>query len=148
MGPAFGARWALPFRIRWHSRWALPSVQDGQRCGVNGLLDSMQLICLALDGYLCLGCLANHQQTGELVMIWRWLIPAMIGAACLVVSLASLLVRWFLRKATSRDIIPQRTREVQVHLARKEAVKMVATSDTCAMVHYQTEGKNKGQIAE
>ena len=81
-------------------------------------------------------------------MIWRWLIPAMIGAACLVVSLASLLVRWFLRKATSRDIIPQRTREVQVHLARKEAVKMVAMSDTCAMVHYQTEGKNKGQSAE
>ena len=43
--------------ILWHSRWALPSVQDGQRCGVNGFLDSMQLFCSALDGYLCSGCL-------------------------------------------------------------------------------------------
>ena len=30
---------------------------------------------------------------------------AMLGAACLVVSPASLLVRWLLRKATSRDIM-------------------------------------------
>ena len=32
-------------------------MQDGQRCGVNGFLDSMQLFCSALDGYLCSGCL-------------------------------------------------------------------------------------------
>ena len=132
MGPAFCARWAA-LRSQRASRFYACG------CFASRLADTYAL---------CLGCLANRQQTGELVMIWRWLIPAMIGAACLVVSLASLLVRGFLGKATSRDIIPQRTREVQVHLARKEAVHMVATSDTRAMVHYQTEGKNKGQSAE
>ena len=70
---------------------------------VNGLLDSMQVFSPTLGGYLGIGCLAN-QQTVELVMVWRWLMPAMLGAACLVASPASLLIRWLLRKATCRVI--------------------------------------------
>ena len=70
---------------------------------VNGLLASMQLFSPAFDSYLGIGCLAN-QQTVELVMVWRWLMPAMLGAACLVASPASLLIRWLLRKAPCRVI--------------------------------------------
>ena len=31
--------------------------QEQERCEINGFLDSMQLFCSALDGYLCSGCL-------------------------------------------------------------------------------------------
>ena len=31
--------------------------QEQERCKINGFLDSMQLLCSALDGYLCSGCL-------------------------------------------------------------------------------------------
>ena len=31
--------------------------QEQERCEINGVLDSMQLFCSALDGYLCSGCL-------------------------------------------------------------------------------------------
>ena len=30
---------------------------EQERCKINGFLDSMQLLCSALDGYLCSGCL-------------------------------------------------------------------------------------------
>ena len=30
---------------------------EQERCKINGFLDSMQLFCSALDGYLCSGCL-------------------------------------------------------------------------------------------
>ena len=70
---------------------------------VNGLRESMQLFSPAFDSYLGIDCLAN-QETVELVMVWRWLMPAMLGAACLVASPASLLIRWLLRKAPCRVI--------------------------------------------
>jgi len=48
---------------------------------VNGLFESTQIFSPAFDSYLGIGCVAN-QQTVELVMVWRWLMPAMLADLC------------------------------------------------------------------
>ena len=37
-------------------------------------------------------------------MVWRWLMPAMLGAACIAASPASLLIIWLLKTAPCRVI--------------------------------------------
>ena len=69
MGPAFQDTMALEMGPAFCARWAALRSQRASRFYACGCFASR----LADTYALCLGCLANHQQTGELVMIWRWL---------------------------------------------------------------------------
>lgn len=65
-----------------------------------GFFQSVQTLSPTIDNHIGVGCLED-QQSIELVMLYRWLKPAMLCASCLMAAPVSYLVGWLLAKLPS-----------------------------------------------